>query len=205
MLTGRLTTAFEGYPGTNGQVPMQEAEEMAGSVPGLGRSSGRGQSSPLQYCCLENSRRRSLVGYSPQGRKELKHNWSNLAQGKIYAQRTARSQFGDRWKWGIHMRLEKRHVKPKSRHHWLEGHEFEQAGGVGDGRRSLVCCSPWNCRVGHNWATELKAQKREKKQREKMPPMISGTLALLLALILITSSCILPRNSFCSRNKRASD
>ena len=28
-------------------------------------------------------------------------------------------------------------------HHWLEGHELEQAPGVGDGRRSLVCCSPW--------------------------------------------------------------
>ena len=26
-------------------------------------------------------------------------------------------------------------------HHWLNGHEFEQAPGVGDG--SLVCCSPW--------------------------------------------------------------
>ena len=27
--------------------------------------------------------------------------------------------------------------------HWLNGHEFEQAPGVGDGRGSLVCCSPW--------------------------------------------------------------
>ena len=28
-------------------------------------------------------------------------------------------------------------------HHWLEGHEFEQAPGVGDGQGSLPCCSPW--------------------------------------------------------------
>ena len=28
-------------------------------------------------------------------------------------------------------------------HHWLNGHEFEQALGVGDGQGSLVCCSPW--------------------------------------------------------------
>ena len=27
-------------------------------------------------------------------------------------------------------------------HHRLDGHEFEQAPGVGDGQRSLVCCSP---------------------------------------------------------------
>ena len=25
----------------------------------------------------------------------------------------------------------------------LDGHEFEQALGVGDGQGSLVCCSPW--------------------------------------------------------------
>ena len=28
-------------------------------------------------------------------------------------------------------------------HHWLNGHEFEQAPGFGDGQGSLVCCSPW--------------------------------------------------------------
>ena len=35
-------------------------------------------------------------------------------------------------------------------HHQPNGHEFEQALGVGDGRGNLVCCSPWVCRVGHN-------------------------------------------------------
>ena len=29
-------------------------------------------------------------------------------------------------------------------HHWLDGHEFEQAPGVGDGQGSLVSCSPWD-------------------------------------------------------------
>ena len=28
-------------------------------------------------------------------------------------------------------------------HHRLEGHEFEQAPGVGEGQGSLACCSPW--------------------------------------------------------------
>ena len=28
-------------------------------------------------------------------------------------------------------------------HHQLNGHEFEQALGVGDGQGSLACCSPW--------------------------------------------------------------
>ena len=28
-------------------------------------------------------------------------------------------------------------------HHQLDGHEFEQALGFGDGQGSLACCSPW--------------------------------------------------------------
>ena len=28
-------------------------------------------------------------------------------------------------------------------HHWLDGHVFEQALGVGDGQESLACRSPW--------------------------------------------------------------
>ena len=28
-------------------------------------------------------------------------------------------------------------------HHRLDGHEFEQAPGVGDGQGRLVCCRPW--------------------------------------------------------------
>ena len=27
-------------------------------------------------------------------------------------------------------------------HHWLDGHEFEQAPGVGEGQGGLACCSP---------------------------------------------------------------
>ena len=31
-------------------------------------------------------------------------------------------------------------------HHLLDGHEFEQAPGVGDGHGSLECYNPWGCR-----------------------------------------------------------
>ena len=31
-------------------------------------------------------------------------------------------------------------------HHWLNGHEFEQAPGVGEGQGSLVYYSPWGCK-----------------------------------------------------------
>ena len=39
-------------------------------------------------------------------------------------------------------------------HHWLNGHEFEQAPGDSEGPGSLVCCNPWGHRVRHDWATE---------------------------------------------------
>ena len=47
-------------------------------------------------------------------------------------------------------------------HHQLNGHEFEQALGVGDGQGSLVCCSPWGRKESDtterlNW-TELNCQ-----------------------------------------------
>ena len=42
-------------------------------------------------------------------------------------------------------------------HHQLDGHEFEQAPGVGDEQGSLACCSPWGCKESDmtermNWA-----------------------------------------------------
>ena len=44
-------------------------------------------------------------------------------------------------------------------HHWLNGHEFEQTPGVGDGHGGLLCYSPWGRKVSDtteqlNW-TEL--------------------------------------------------
>ena len=35
-------------------------------------------------------------------------------------------------------------------YHELNEREFEQAPGDGDGQGSLVCCSPWGHRVGHD-------------------------------------------------------
>ena len=40
-------------------------------------------------------------------------------------------------------------------HHWLNGHEFEQALGDGEGQGSLVCCSSWGCKEPwlNDWPT----------------------------------------------------
>ena len=44
-------------------------------------------------------------------------------------------------------------------HYWLDGHEFEQAPGVGDEQGSLACCSPWGLKESEtteqlNWLTD---------------------------------------------------
>ena len=50
--------------------------EGVGSISGLGRFPGGGNSNPLQYSCLENSHgQRSLEVYSPWDRKELVMAW----------------------------------------------------------------------------------------------------------------------------------
>ena len=41
-------------------------------------------------------------------------------------------------------------------HHWLDGHEFEQALGVGDGQGGLECYSPWGHRVRQDRVSELR-------------------------------------------------
>ena len=40
-------------------------------------------------------------------------------------------------------------------HHRLDGREFEQTPGVGDGQGYLACCDSGGHRVRHDWATEL--------------------------------------------------
>ena len=45
--------------------------------------------------------------------------------------------------------------KMVGRHHYLNGPEFEQAPGDGEGQGNLACCSPRGHREwGHNWATK---------------------------------------------------
>ena len=47
-------------------------------------------------------------------------------------------------------------------HHWLNGHEFEQAPGDGEGQRSLASCSPWGC---EELVTTVVAEQQQQQQR----------------------------------------
>ena len=70
-----MYTQIRGFPGgavlKNPPANAGDARE-AGLVPGWKRSLREGKRNPLQYSCLESLQgQRSLVGYSPRGRKEL--------------------------------------------------------------------------------------------------------------------------------------
>ena len=60
-----------GFPGGSDKESACNVEDL-GLIPGLGRTPGEGHGNPLQYFSLKNPHgQRSLVGYSPWGRKEL--------------------------------------------------------------------------------------------------------------------------------------
>ena len=70
-------TGQEGFPGGSDGKESTCGKGDLGLIPGLGRSPGGGHGNPLQHSCLENPHgQRSLVGYSPCGRKEL-----NMTEG----------------------------------------------------------------------------------------------------------------------------
>ena len=44
-------------------------------------------------------------------------------------------------------------------YHSLNGHEFEQTPGDTEGQSSLMCCSPWDRRIGHRLNNKMKIAK----------------------------------------------
>ena len=54
-------------------------------------------------------------------------------------------------------------------HHRCDGHEFEQASGVGDGQRSLACCSPWGHKESDMTVTE------QQQKAVDIPPNLCWT------------------------------
>ena len=67
-------------------------------------------------------------------------------------------------------------------HHWLNGHEFEQAPGVGEEQGNLACCSPWCYRDSGmteqlNW-TELNWTMPSDKKNLKLDYLLTRSYTL---------------------------
>ena len=155
-----------------------------GWIPGLGRSPGEGKDYPFQYSGLENSindspwgrkesdttkwlslslwtarsiqpilkeinleysleglmlKREALILWPPDVKNQLIG--KDLDSGEDWGQEEKEATEDEMVGW----------------HHRFNGHEFlSQTPGDGEGQGSLVCCSPWGCRVRHDWLTEQK-------------------------------------------------
>ena len=62
-------------------------------------------------------------------------------------------------------------------HHWLDGHEFKQVPGVGDGQGSLVYSSPWGFKESEvtewlNWTEQNNCYEKYWKSRRKDLPQL---------------------------------
>ena len=81
-------------------------------------------------------------------------------------------------------------------YHRLDGHEFEQAPGVGDGQGRLVCCSPWGHKESNsteqlNWFIEYLIFFNRMFFTTQLPPVrdsLSGCMTVGRDLLLLIHS-----------------
>ena len=79
-------------------------------------------------------------------------------------------------------------------HHRLDGHEFEQAPGDGEGQGSLACCSPWVCKeldITERLNNNRRGSKRLKRSvcgggEQLGPATDSADCALISTLLFLT-------------------
>ena len=84
-------------------------------------------------------------------------------------------------------------------HHRLDGHELEQALGVGDGQGRLACCSPWGHKELDTIVTELMKQTYSVSQTSSALPdlyVMTETFSLLCPCISFTLNIIFPLMPF---------
>ena len=65
-------------------------------------------------------------------------------------------------------------------YHSLNGHEFEQTPGDTEGQSSLMCCSPWDRRIGHDLQAEQQDENSENEniKRHKDRSQVSKRLSI---------------------------
>ena len=78
-------------------------------------------------------------------------------------------------------------------HHRLDGHEFEQALGVGGGQGGLACCGPWGCKESDmtewlNWMGNLMTSQKLTKGLKELANMLI-TFMLSIWTIISLNLC----------------
>ena len=78
-------------------------------------------------------------------------------------------------------------------HHQLNGHEFEQAVGVGDGQRGMVCCSPWGHKES-DMTERLNCTEMREPEKEAGWGVNSGFASLYVKCVFQDESFTIVRN-----------
>ena len=68
-------------------------------------------------------------------------------------------------------------------HHRFNGHEFQQTLRGSEGHGRLLCCSPWDCRVRHDWATE-----QQQKAKGSFEEFLKGSRIKKFGFLNVTVS-----------------
>ena len=136
-----------------------------GSVSGFGRSPGEANGNPLHYSCLGNPTDRGVwqatvhvVRKESDTTERLKKRATMSVKGTKHSESVpcwnSSTWPPDAKNWligkdpgdGKGWRQEEKGTTKDEMvgwHYWLNGHESEQAPGVGDRQGDLACCSPW--------------------------------------------------------------
>ena len=75
-------------------------------------------------------------------------------------------------------------------YHQLNGYEFEQTPGDGEGQGSLECFSPWGCMHGHDLVTKQPQTHPNIESREKISvwnkliPLLLSQASVSIALVM---------------------
>ena len=82
-------------------------------------------------------------------------------------------------------------------HHRLNGHEFEQAPGVGDGQGSLACCRPWGRKesdttewLNWNWTLCSGDKRSTMSQQDSIPSRAPEQRKPMCLLFLASKGCL---------------
>ena len=79
-------------------------------------------------------------------------------------------------------------------HHWLNGHEFEQALGVCDAQEKVVSCSPWGCKESDTtewlyWKNMLIKLIFVKEKKERKKKFLSVNIPQTITLCTLNLQC----------------
>ena len=71
-----------------------------------------------------------------------------------------------------------------------QGHEFEWTPGDSEGQESLACCSPWGCRVWHDWMTEQRTKYFLARQKLDEDEKLSINCIHFILTVMLSSSLL---------------